>query len=108
MTAAENGDMQNVNVTLSDGANVNVHHQDIRKVSTPIIAYAPLIVTNIFAYLWSYFKVVVDGSKPFDRFSLAKHNKYYGKINMQPLLVLNILSFMKRIIRPSLKNFEVK
>ena len=84
MTAAENGDMQNVNVALSDGAKVNVHHQDIRKVSTPIIAYAPLIATNIYVYLWSvsvYFKVVVDGSRLFYRFSLAKHNKYYGKIH---------------------------
>ena len=70
LTAAENGDMQNVNVALSGGANINVHHQDIRKVSIQIVAFAPLIATNF------------DRSKPFYRCSSAKHNKHLAKLNI--------------------------
>ena len=44
MTSTENGDMHNVNVALGSGANVNVHHGGLYKVSTLIIAYVLLIV----------------------------------------------------------------
>ena len=36
MTAAENGDIENVTQALTSGANVNVHHSHYNKVSTLI------------------------------------------------------------------------
>ena len=101
LNAAENGNMQNVSVALSDGANVNVHHQDIRKVSTSIIAHAPLIAMDIFVYLWSvspYFKVVFDRSKSFDRSVWPNIINIMVKLiislyNMQLLLVLDTVIY---------------
>ena len=44
MTSAENGDMHNVNVALTSGANVNVQHGHLKEVSILIIVYVLLIV----------------------------------------------------------------
>ena len=47
MTSAKNGDMHNVNVALTSGANVNVHYGGLFQVSILIIVYVLLIVLVI-------------------------------------------------------------
>ena len=44
MTSAENGDMHNINVALASGANANVYHGGLRKVSILTIVYVLLIL----------------------------------------------------------------
>ena len=53
MTSAESGDIKNVSVALTSGANVNVHH-NFDKVSILIIIYVLLIVLVVY-----YFKVLL-------------------------------------------------
>ena len=47
MTSAENGDIHNVNAALTSGANVNVHHGGLLKVSILIIVYVLLVVLAV-------------------------------------------------------------
>ena len=50
MTSAESGDMQNVSVALTSGANVNVRH-NFDKVSILIIMYDLLIVLVVYYFI---------------------------------------------------------
>ena len=43
MTSTKNGDVHNVNVALTLGANVNVHHADLVKVSILTIVYIYIV-----------------------------------------------------------------